>query len=73
MGGAYKSGLLGENPKELSNDLFPYVAKVTIGKRKSLGVCSVMIMIRLTAETFRITYMWYIFARGYAKAVQNIG
>ncbi len=36
--GAHKSGLIGEDPKGIPNNLVPYVAQVAIGKLKSLGV-----------------------------------
>ncbi len=36
--GAHKSGLMGEDPKGIPNNLVPYVAQVAIGKLESLGV-----------------------------------
>ena len=36
--GAHKSGLIGEDPKGIPNNLLPYVAQVAIGKLPSLGV-----------------------------------
>lgn len=36
--GAHKSGLIGEDPKGIPNNLVPYVAQVAVGKRKCLGV-----------------------------------
>lgn len=36
--GAHKSGLIGEDPKEIPNNLMPYVAQVAIGKLECLGV-----------------------------------
>ena len=36
--GAHKSGLIGEDPKGIPNNLIPYVAQVAIGKLKCLGV-----------------------------------
>ena len=36
--GAHKSGLMGEDPKGIPNNLLPYVAQVAIGKLKWLGV-----------------------------------
>ncbi len=36
--GAHKSGLLGEDPKGIPNNLLPYVAQVAIGKLDKLGV-----------------------------------
>lgn len=36
--GAHKSGLIGEDPKGIPNNLLPYIAQVAIGKRASLGV-----------------------------------
>ena len=36
--GAHESGLIGEDPKGIPNNLVPYVAQVAIGKREVLGV-----------------------------------
>lgn len=36
--GAHKSGLIGENPKGIPNNLLPYVAQVAIGKLECVGV-----------------------------------
>lgn len=36
--GAHPSGLIGEDPKGIPNNLLPYVAQVAIGKREELGV-----------------------------------
>ncbi len=36
--GAHKSGLIGEDPKGIPNNLVPYVAQVAVGKRECLGV-----------------------------------
>ena len=36
--GAHESGLMGEDPKGIPNNLVPYVAQVAIGKLKCLGV-----------------------------------
>lgn len=36
--GAHKSGLIGENPNGIPNNLLPYITQVAVGKRKELGV-----------------------------------
>lgn len=36
--GAHKSGLIGEDPNGIPNNLLPYIAQVAIGKLKSVGV-----------------------------------
>lgn len=36
--GAHKSGLIGEDPKGIPNNLVPYVSQVAVGKRECLGV-----------------------------------
>ena len=36
--GAHKSGLLGEDPSGIPNNLMPYVTQVAVGKRPELGV-----------------------------------
>lgn len=36
--GAHKSGLIGEDPKGIPNNLVPYIAQVAVGKLQKLGV-----------------------------------
>ena len=36
--GAHESGLIGEDPQGIPNNLVPYIAQVAVGKRESLGV-----------------------------------
>ena len=36
--GAHKSGLIGEDPKGIPNNLVPYIARVAVGKLERLGV-----------------------------------
>ena len=36
--GAHKSGLIGEDPKGIPNNLVPYISQVAIGKREALNV-----------------------------------
>lgn len=36
--GAHESGLIGEDPKGIPNNLVPYIAQVAVGKREFLGV-----------------------------------
>lgn len=36
--GAHASGLIGENPKGIPNNLLPYIAQVAVGKREKLTV-----------------------------------
>ena len=36
--GAHKSGMIGENPRGIPNNLLPYVTQVAIGKLECLGV-----------------------------------
>lgn len=36
--GAHKSGLIGENPNGIPNNLMPYITQVAVGKREELGV-----------------------------------
>ncbi len=35
--GAHKSGLIGENPNGIPNNLMPYITQVAVGKREQLG------------------------------------
>ena len=36
--GAHQSGLIGENPNGIPNNLMPYITQTAVGKRKELGV-----------------------------------
>lgn len=36
--GAHASGLIGEDPKGIPNNLMPYIAQVAVGRREELGV-----------------------------------
>ena len=36
--GAHESGLIGENPNDIPNNLMPYITQTAIGMRKELGV-----------------------------------
>ena len=36
--GTHESGLIGENPYGITNNLMPYITKTVIGMRKELGV-----------------------------------
>ncbi len=36
--GAHKSGLIGENPNGIPNNLMPYITQVAVGKREFLGI-----------------------------------
>ena len=36
--GAHESGLIGENPKGIPNNLMPYISQVAVGKLEKLGV-----------------------------------
>lgn len=36
--GAHESGLIGEDPKGIPNNLLPYIAQVAVGRRECLGV-----------------------------------
>lgn len=36
--GAHPSGLIGESPNDIPNNLFPYIASVAVGRLKQLGV-----------------------------------
>ena len=44
--GAHKSGLIGEDPKGIPNNLLPYVAQVAIGKLKASRISNRMAFIR---------------------------
>ena len=48
--GAHKSGLIGENPNGIPNNLMPYITQVAVGKLKELGVSKVNINTELQLE-----------------------
>ena len=54
--GAHKSGLIGEDPKGIPNNLLPYVAQVAIGN-SSASAFSVMTTILRTELVSAITSM----------------
>ena len=41
--GAHKSGLIGEDPKEIPNNLIPYISQVAIGKLKQIFLVTTII------------------------------
>lgn len=51
--GAHESGLIGEVPNGIPNNLMPYITQVAIGKLEKLGVFE-MIMIHLTNRCQRL-------------------
>ena len=36
--GAHESGMIGEDPQDIPNNLMPYIAQVAIGRREKLFV-----------------------------------
>jgi len=54
--GAHKSGLIGESPNGIPNNLMPYITKVAKGELKKLSIL-VIIMIQLMAQELEIIFM----------------
>ncbi|KII63658.1 UDP-glucose 4-epimerase [Thelohanellus kitauei] len=69
--GAHKSGIIGESPMGIPNNLFPYVSDVAVGKRECLSVFGDKYM---TADgTGARDYIHVVdLANGHVKAVQYI-
>ena len=57
--GAHESGLIGEDPKGIPNNLPPYVAQVAVGVSKA-SACSATIIPRTTAPACATTSTWWI-------------
>ena len=55
--GAHKSGLIGEDPKGIPNNLVPYIAQVRLASWRSWA-CSATITIRRTGQAYAIISMW---------------
>ena len=55
--GAHSSGLIGEDPKGIPNNLVPYIARVAVGKLEKLGVFGDDYDTEPVSE---ITSMWWI-------------
>jgi len=54
--GAHISGLIGENPKDIPNNLVPYISQVAVGKLKKY-LFMVVIIPPMTAQEFGIIFM----------------
>ena len=54
--GAHESGLIGEDPNGIPNNLMPYISQVAVGKGRSCPF-SAMIMIRRMAPVSGILFM----------------
>ncbi len=54
--GADESGIMGEDPSGIPNNLMPFITQVAVGKREELNVL-VTITIRMTELEFGTTFM----------------
>lgn len=54
--GAHPSGMIGENPNGIPNNLMPYITQVAVGKLQELGVFG-MITILLMEPVAAIIFM----------------
>lgn len=69
--GAHESGLIGEDPKGVPNNLMPYIAQVAVGMRKELQVWGNDYDTR--DGTGERDYIHVVdLARGHVKALQNL-
>lgn len=57
--GAHKSGLIGESPNDIPNNLMPYIVKSQT-KNCLFYMYMAMIMIHLMVPACVITFMWWI-------------
>ena len=57
--GAHESGLIGEDPLGIPNNLMPFISRVAVGKLEQLAIL-VTIMKRLMAPAFATICMWWI-------------
>ena len=64
--GAHESGLIGEDPNGIPNNLLPYMLQVAVGRRKQLNVYGADTR-RRTARECGITFTWWIWPRGTSR------
>ena len=57
--GAHKSGLIGEDPNGIPNNLMPYIAKVAVGQAGKACMCSATTTPPRTAPACATTSMWW--------------
>lgn len=63
--GAHESGLMGEDPNGIPNNLMPYIAQVAVGKLKELNVYGNDYNTRDgTGEYIHILFLIYFHRRG---------
>ncbi len=69
--GAHESGLIGEDPKGIPNNLMPYVAQVAVGKREKLSIFGSDYP---TADGTGVRDYIHVvdLARGHVKALQKL-
>ena len=69
--GAHKSGMIGENPNGVPNNLMPYITQVAVGKLKELGVFGNDYD---TPDGTRVRDYIHVvdLARGHVKAIKKI-
>ena len=58
--GAHESGLIGEDPNGIPNNLMPYIAQVAVGQAAAAVACSATITTRPTAPACATISMWSI-------------
>lgn len=61
--GAHESGLIGEDPRGIPNNLVPYIARVASGSLERLGGMGTTIRCR-TERAYGIIFTWWIWRRG---------
>ena len=56
--GAHESGLIGENPNGIPNNLMPYITQVAVGKLKSLVYLAMTMIRRMEPECVILSMLW---------------
>ena len=70
--GAHESGMIGEDPEGIPNNLLPYVAQVAVGKLKCVGVFGDDYPTP-TARACATTFTWSIWRAGHVAALDWMG
>ena len=61
--GAHPSGMIGEDPQGIPNNLMPYIAQVAVGRREKLSVYGGIYIFFLTFREIEIIKKTYLKSR----------
>ena len=61
--GAHPSGMIGEDPQGIPNNLMPYIAQVAVGRREKLSVYGGIYIYFLTFREIEIIKKTYLKSR----------